>query len=440
MTALGMTAAPTAPRTPRLAWLDALRGFAALVVALFHLSPQVLGPKLHMTIYQHLDLGKYGVLLFFVVSGYVIPMSLERHGDLRRFWIGRLARIYPAYLAAIALFALACAAGWLVWPRELRAETVTGALAHVSMLTDLLGQRGAVRVFWTLAYEMTFYLIVSGLFVWRLHRLSAWWAAGLALAALLLGPALPDALLGGTWAARRVTAAVLLLVVALCLVAYLRNRMVLLAGAAGIALVLLPALNGHATGGSTVISSWQGLLLLAFMFAGTVVYRAQHGQIGRGAAALSLTVVALGAVGAHWVHLGTTAALGLWLANVGAVAVTFGFAYALRNRTIPAVLGWLGKISYSLYLLHVIVLFLLPRIVPDLGKRPVEVRVLVGLAWLAVVIGLAWLAYRMVELPGQALGRRLTAHREPHPVPTPVLATQRAAPGTGRGENERQSV
>ena len=426
--------APTAPRTPRLAWLDALRGYAALVVALFHLSPQILGPQRHLAIYQHLDLGKYGVLLFFLVSGYVIPMSLERHGDLRRFWIGRLARIYPAYLAAIALFALVCMAGWLGWAREVRAEPVTSTLAHASMLTDLLGQRGAVRVFWTLAYEMTFYLIVSGLFVWRLHRLSAWWAAGLALAALLVGPALPDALLGGTSAARRVTAAVLLLVVVLCLVAYLSKRMTLIAGAAGIAVVLLPAVNGHATGGSTVISSWQALTLLAIMFAGTVIYRAQHRQIGRGAATVSLTVVALGVVGAHGIHLGTPAALGLWLANVGAVAVTFGFAYALRNRTIPAVLVWLGKISYSLYLLHVIVLFLLPRIVPDLGTRPIGVRVSVGLAWLAVVLALAWLAYRMVELPGQALGRRLTARLEPRPTRRPFRppSVPRRARGEGR--------
>jgi peptidoglycan/LPS O-acetylase OafA/YrhL len=430
----------TAPNPARLAWLDALRGYAALVVVCFHLSPQVIGLDRHLEVMRRIDLGKYGVLLFFLVSGYVIPMSLERHGSLRRFWIGRLCRIYPAYLAAIALFAVVCAAGWLRWPQSVRAETVTGVLAHATMLPELLGQRGALRVFWTLSYEMTFYLIVSGLFAWRLHRLSAWWAAGLALTALLLGPALPDDLLGATFAARRATAAVLVALVALSVVAYLRNRLVLAAGAAGIALVLLPALNGHATDDSTVIASWQGMLLLSVMFAGTVVYRAQHGQISRPAAAASLTVVALGVIGAHWTHLGSAAALRVWLANVGAVAVTFTIAYAMRRRRIPAALTGLGQISYSLYLLHVIVLFLLPRLVPNLGTRPVEIRALVGLAYLAAVLGLAWLAYRMVELPGQALGRRLTAGRTPRPARIPEFAAQRAAPGTGQGENERQSV
>jgi peptidoglycan/LPS O-acetylase OafA/YrhL len=429
----------TAP-SARLGWLDALRGYAALVVVCFHLSPQVIGNERHLAVMRHIDLGKYGVLLFFLVSGYVIPMSLERHGSLRRFWVGRLCRIYPAYLAAIALFALCCAAGWLRWPASLRAETVTGVLAHVTMLPDLLGQRGALRVFWTLSYEMTFYLVVAGLFAWRLHRHSAWWAAGLAATALFAGPALPDDLLGGSFAERRVTAAALVVLAGLCVLAYLRDRLVLAAGLVGIGFVLLPALNGHATANSTVIASWQGLLLLAVMFAGTVVYRVQHGQIGRPAAALALTAVTVGVVGAHATHLGSAAALRVWLGNTVAVAVTFAVAYALRTRPVPAALTWLGQISYSLYLFHVIVLFLLPRVVPDLGTRPGEIRVLVGVAYLAAVIGLAWLAYRMVELPGQALGRRLTARLEPRPAPAPVLATQRAAPGTGRGENQRQSV
>jgi peptidoglycan/LPS O-acetylase OafA/YrhL len=422
----------TAPQTHRLAWLDALRGYAALVVVLFHLSPLVLGSDRHLAILRHIDFGKYGVLLFFLVSGYVIPMSLERHGDLRRFWIGRLCRIYPAYLAAIALVAVLAAAGLIRWQASLRAETVTGVLAHVTMLPDLLGVRGAVRVFWTLAYEMVFYLIVSGLFVWRLHRHSAWWASGLALTALLAGPLLPDGLLGGTWQARRITAAVLVVAVGLVVLAFLTRRFVATAGVGGICFVLLPAVNGHPTAYSTVASSAQGLLLLAVMFAGTVVYRAQHGQLGAVPAAVALTVVALATAGAH----GTA----VWVANVAAVALTFLFAYRMRSRTVPGLLTWLGRISYSLYVLHAVVLFLIPRAVPQLGTQPAVVRVTAGLAYLVVVLALAWLSYRMVELPGQALGRRLTARPTPPPADGPHLATQRAAPRTGRGENTRESV
>ncbi|MFF5288170.1 acyltransferase family protein [Paractinoplanes globisporus] len=430
----------TSPAPVRLAWLDALRGYAALVVVLFHLSPSVIGTDRHLAIYRHFDAGKYGVLLFFLVSGYVIPMSLERHGSLRRFWIGRLCRIYPAYLAAIAVVVLLSSAGWLAWSESMRHQTVTTALAHVTMMSDLVGVRGAVRVFWTLSYEMTFYLVVSGLFVWRLHRHSAWWAAGLGLTALVFGAGLPNDLLGAGSGARRTTAAILVVLVGLSILAYLKDRLVPAAGAAGIALVLLPAVNGHATRESVVIASWQGILLLAIMFAGTVVYRWQHAQIGGREAAFALTVVALSVIGAHWTHLGTAAALRLWAANVGAVALTFLFAYAMRNRTVPSVFTWLGRISYSLYLLHVIVLLALPRVVPDLGTRGIVFRATAGVAYLLVALVTAWLAYRMVEQPGQRLGRRIAAKLEPRPAGAGSLATQRAAPRTGQGENERQSV
>ncbi|MEU8818919.1 acyltransferase [Actinoplanes sp. NPDC048796] len=409
----------------RMAWLDALRGYAALTVVLFHLSPQMIGVDRHLAIYRQIDVGKYGVLLFFLVSGYVIPMSLERHGSLRRFWIGRLLRIYPAYLVTIALVTLLVTAGLMRWQGSLRAETVTGVLAHASMTPDLAGLRGVVRVFWTLSYEMVFYLIVTGLYAWRLHRLSAWWAAGLAIVSLLAGPYLPDDLFGDTFARRRVLAGVLLIVVALVVLACLKRRFVKLAGVLGLAVVFVPALNGHPTADSTVTSSRQALTFLAVMFAGTVVYRWQHGQIGRFAGLTALTMVTLGLLGSQRTYA-TTAAL----------AVTFLFAYAMRNRAMPLVLPWLGRISYSLYLLHVVLLFLTLRIVPELGTQPVLVRLLAGVTYLIGAIGLAWLSYRMVELPAQRLVRKIAG---PGPA-RPITATERALPGTARGENERQSV
>jgi peptidoglycan/LPS O-acetylase OafA/YrhL len=389
----------------RLGWLDGLRGYAALVVVCFHLSPSVLGPGPHQAIFRHIDFGKYGVLLFFLVSGYVIPMSLERHGSLRRFWIGRLFRIYPAYLAAIAV---AVAIG--MWHG--------GVLAHATMLLDPLGLRGAVRVFWTLSYEMIFYLVVAGLFAWRLHRHSGWWASGLALLALLAGPSLPDGLFAGRW-----TAAVLVVLVAGSVAAHLAG-LHRTAGVVGICFVLLPALNAHPTARSTVVASWQGLLLLAVLFAGTVVHRAQHGSLRPLPAGLALGVVAACLIAASPAHA-------LWAANTGAVAATFALAYAGRNRPIPRVLGFLGRVSYSLYLLHIPVLILLVRLVPGLADRPVGVRIAVGGAFVALALSVAWAGYRLVELPGQRAGRALAAR---------FAATERAAARTGRGENVGASV
>ncbi|GLZ00617.1 acyltransferase [Actinoplanes sp. NBRC 103695] len=219
----------------RLGWIDALRGYAAGVVLLFHLGPWILGTGTHLAIFRVFDCGKYAVLLFFLVSGYLIPASLERRGSLRRFWITRLFRIYPVYLAAIAALIVTSAAV----PPVLR--SATGLLGHATMLTDLLGLRGALRPFWTLTYEMVFYLMVAGLFACRLHRHSAAVAGALAVAAML---PLPNLLEGS---------------------------------------------------GGTVTSSRQGLLLIATMFAGAAL-RSSRSLPAPASVALGLTTVVQPAV------------------------------------------------------------------------------------------------------------------------------------------------
>jgi peptidoglycan/LPS O-acetylase OafA/YrhL len=416
---VGAPAAPATPAQPalRLGWLDALRGFAALVVVAFHLSPYVVGPQPHAALLRHIDLGKYGVMLFFLVSGYVIPMSLERHGSLRRFWVGRLFRIYPAFLAACALMGALIVAGVLGLTASLKAESVGGALAHVTMLQDMLGVRGLVRVFWTLSYEMTFYLMVAGLFAYGLHRRSAWWASGLAVTALVAGPLLPDALLTPDFQSRRVVPALLMLVVAGSIAGYLtgRRRPALVAGALGIGFVLLPALNGSPTQWSTVITSWQALLMMAVMFAGTVIYHAQYGLIGRRAATAALVTVASSVIGAHWIHLagevtsaaGLATLRGMWIGTTVAVVATFAVAYALRHRGVPRVLAWFGTISYSVYLLHAILLLLFLKWLPAAYARPLPQRIAITVAFVTMVLVISWLSYRLVERPAQMLGRRV---------------------------------
>src|SRR6202008_5163516 len=84
----------------RLAWLDALRGFAALCVVFDHGCTLLLLP-VRSFLYQWLDLGQYGVFVFFLVSGYIVPASLERKGSVRSFWISRAFRLYPMYLFAV---------------------------------------------------------------------------------------------------------------------------------------------------------------------------------------------------------------------------------------------------------------------------------------------------------------------------------------------------
>src|ERR671924_2089375 len=84
------------PSGRRLAWLDGLRGLAAMVVVFEH-SLNVLLPEVRRTASPWFDFGRYGVFVFFLVSGYIVPASLERRGDVRAFWIGRFLRLYPLW-------------------------------------------------------------------------------------------------------------------------------------------------------------------------------------------------------------------------------------------------------------------------------------------------------------------------------------------------------
>ncbi len=192
------TAAPPAPPREarhRLAWLDALRGWAALVVALHHGS-YYCTPGLRAEHLTWIDPGVYGVMVFFLVSGYIIPASLERHGSVRRFWIARFLRIHP-------MLAVACAvavAPFVLGLRGLRAglerhDPLTAVLAHLTMLQDVLGVPNAINVLWTLSYEMAFYLIVVALFVAGSYRRGVVPLTVVLATGTLLAAALPTTLL-----------------------------------------------------------------------------------------------------------------------------------------------------------------------------------------------------------------------------------------------------
>src|SRR6202161_3380500 len=143
---------PAAAAGPRRAWLDALRGIAALCVVFDHLTYSVLQP-VRNAVYQWFDPGQYGVFVFFLVSGYIVPASLERRGSVRSFWVGRVFRLYPLYLVAVV-------AAVVLWKVHLgliantNTDVQTALLTHGLMLSNVLGTQNAIDVIWTLSYEM----------------------------------------------------------------------------------------------------------------------------------------------------------------------------------------------------------------------------------------------------------------------------------------------
>src|SRR5271166_2301782 len=177
----------------RLGWLDVLRGLAALAVVFDHLSYYLL-QHIRAMVYHWFDAGNYGVFVFFIISGYIVPASLERKGSVRTFWVSRLFRLYPLYLLAVGL----AVALYLLHFGSLRGEGAdpeTSFFSQLLMMSNVLAGQNLPNVVWSLSYEMVFYLLLTALFIARVNRRSSWYALAFAAAAVAIGGLLPQAYL-----------------------------------------------------------------------------------------------------------------------------------------------------------------------------------------------------------------------------------------------------
>jgi peptidoglycan/LPS O-acetylase OafA/YrhL len=144
----------------RLDGLDALRGIAAMTVVLFHFTTQF--DKL----FGHgsppllsFPLGHYGVNLFFIISGFVIFMTIERAKAPMDFVVSRFSRLYPAYWVAIALtFSITHLLGLPEHLSDIKTALFNGLMFHKMAF----GVPHVDGVYWTLEVELLFYL---GMFI-----------------------------------------------------------------------------------------------------------------------------------------------------------------------------------------------------------------------------------------------------------------------------------
>jgi peptidoglycan/LPS O-acetylase OafA/YrhL len=149
---------------PRVGELDALRGLAALGVVAFHYTTFYQQEQGHL---QPLGFGfpagNYGVHLFFLISGFVIFMTLERTRSARDFVVSRFSRLFPAYWAAMAITAA------VVYTMGLPKQLIQPAdlVANLTMLQEVLGFEHLDGSYWTLQVELFFYL-----------QMLAWFALG----------------------------------------------------------------------------------------------------------------------------------------------------------------------------------------------------------------------------------------------------------------------
>jgi len=150
----------------RLPMVHTLRGFAALLVMWCHLATCT-NLKVQPDFSTISVFGRFGVEVFFVISGFILPYAMWRGGyelrDFGKFIAKRLIRLEPPYWCGIAV---AVGLGYLarLAPQYTGiAYTVTPVqlLLHLGYLIPFTKYEWILPVAWTLAVEFTFYLFLG---------------------------------------------------------------------------------------------------------------------------------------------------------------------------------------------------------------------------------------------------------------------------------------
>lgn len=357
-TVIGTTVEPVRV-TGRLLAVDALRGVAAMAVVLFHV-PESLRSAVGMPgpIDAVFARGYLGVDAFFVLSGFVIAMSVASgpwtFGYLLRFVARRSVRLDPSYWAAIALELCLAYIGVRFLRDAYAFPSPLDVLAHVAYLQGVLNVAQISDVFWTLCYEIQFYLLLVG--------------------SLVLSHA--------TFVRRFVPAERLL--------------------AAVFAVLLIVSL---AVRGGVLASPNDGLALgRIYQFAlGVSAYLFATRRIS----VLTLSVIA-----------GVVTVARVWdKAFVETAVILIAFAtclFSLRSRRLNQLLDvrpvqFLGRISYSLYLYHASIVGRAAAVTLLLGKSVTIPHLpLIGLvASVAGSVLFAYVMFRLIEAPTLRLSRKI---------------------------------
>lgn len=342
--------------------VDGLRGIAAFAVVLHHLegaTTLAFGQWAPSPVIGALHRGFLGVDIFFVLSGFVIAYSL-RHapadwGFVGRFALRRSIRLDPPYWVSITfelgVAAVVAAAGYTAW----QGVSLPQLLAHVAYLQEILGYPHIVAVYWTLCFEIQFYLTLVVLVI----------------------------------LSRRASRVVPATVVRGVSVAVLATLFVAsLAGRFGPLAPFIPP----------------GLALIRwYQFAiGCLVWWTHDGAIPRAWLYGAWVALAFAVAGRYdaieqLLAIPVSAAILLALGGTG-----------MQRWLSSSWLQFLGSISYSLYLFHATVGWRTIRVLGLLLPASPAWAAFAFLCGVFVAVGMSWLIWRLVEQPSLGWSRRIS--------------------------------
>ncbi|WP_183576330.1 acyltransferase family protein [Mucilaginibacter sp. X5P1] len=142
--------------------LDALRGIAAIMVVLFHFT---LGRPLHKFGF---NLGVTGVDLFFIISGFVIYMTLTKVKGSLEFIINRVSRLYPTYWVCVTFtFVFICLQAHFDKSAKIVPPGFLDYVGNMTMFQNYFNINDIDGPYWTMIVEMLFYIGILLLFHFR---------------------------------------------------------------------------------------------------------------------------------------------------------------------------------------------------------------------------------------------------------------------------------
>jgi peptidoglycan/LPS O-acetylase OafA/YrhL len=356
-------------KVPRYQSLDAWRGIACLMIVVFHQTTllthwgqdkelmSAVDPvsKVFLTIAAQMYLG---VPIFFVISGYCVTASADnlrgQDANLKTFFLRRFRRIFPPYWAvigcALLLYFVSSLFGHPIYEGRLDPTNLPGKLTAWNWLGTLTltegwryhfiggSSRWLLTHAWTLGYEEQFYA-VTGIMLAFLSR------------------------------------------------NFFRGLAAMTAGVVVVGLLFGERLDGFFLEGQWVLFA---LGILAYYWATLKEPRRKHYII------LGVTLVA------------STVFLGVLAGSPYVVACVFSailiglrrFDGRLIRAAVVRPLLWVGKISYSLYLVHVLIVIMIHElVVPEIRAAWPASAVIAVVTSLAIgaSIGCAWILHTYVE-------------------------------------------
>jgi peptidoglycan/LPS O-acetylase OafA/YrhL len=405
--------------TERILFAHYLRGIACLSVLtghlcgvfwLFNAAPRLANtpvysgtiPKIvfFLNSIPFFDYGSFGVALFFLISGFVIPFSLQKYDSLQ-FLIARFFRIVPPYIVGFSITILALLAGSIYYGRQF-SHSFDAVFINAFLIQDLFWIPSIDAVAWTLEIELKFYLICAIIILWI--KRSQYTKILLLCMVFLLGQIftfqfLPILAASTPWfpvinllyVYQLESPVIIFMFIGTMIYFYYVKKIT--SAKTIIAIIILVSffsiswLYGIFTDGA--IRGIPNYLLALIIF--TTFFLFRDPGIFRSAGISSFKKYTAGFHPDRFTSI-----------NRGAVKIS-SISSTIMEKWVKPILSSLADISYPLYVVHGITNYVIMRILLDLGFDPLLV-IVIGVSDSLVI---AYILHNLIELPSNALGKKI---------------------------------